>query len=75
MLKLNLIIGCEFDVIFFIASFHHIEDIDNRFLTLLFADRLLRENGMIFMTNWALKSDLNREKYKNFEIPDSTNKF
>jgi hypothetical protein len=27
------------------------------------------------MTNWALESEFNREKYKNSKIPNSTNEF
>jgi hypothetical protein len=39
------------------------------------AYNLLENDWIIFMTNWALESDLNREKYKDSKISGSTNEF
>jgi peroxiredoxin family protein len=39
------------------------------------AKDLLEENWKIFMTNWALNSELNNEKYKNSQIKNSKNNF
>jgi hypothetical protein len=50
----------NFDVIFFIASFHHLDSFEKR--------KLLKEDGIIFMTNWDLQGPLNKEKYKKSEI-------
>jgi len=57
-----------YDFIFFIASFHHLESIEDRENVLLSAYNLLNPGGRICMTNWALDSDINKEKYfKNME--------
>lgn len=53
----------QFDVICFIASFHHLESIEERENVLLSAYRLLRNGWKIYMTNWALESSINKEKY------------
>jgi hypothetical protein len=37
--------------------------------------RLLKDDWIIFMTNWALNSELNKEKYNNAIIKDSKNQF
>lgn len=65
----------KFDCIFFIASFHHLKTIEERIEVLREAKKLLTQNGTIFMTNWALNSELNTEKYKNSIIENSKNEF
>lgn len=65
----------KFDCIFFIASFHHLHTIDERIEVLKEAKKLLTSNWTIFMTNWALNSELNGEKYKNSIIGNSKNEF
>jgi len=65
----------KFDNIFFIASFHHLNSIEQRDLVLKKAKNLLKENWKIFMTNWALNSPLNEQKYKNSQIKNSLNNF
>ena len=78
-LNLNMInideIKEKFNNIFFIASFHHLNSIEQRDLVLKKARNLLEENWKIFMTNWALNSALNKEKYKNSQIENSLNNF
>lgn len=64
-----------FDCIFFIASFHHLHTIEERIDVLKEAKKLLNPNWTIFMTNWALNSELNTEKYKNSIIENSKNEF
>jgi SAM-dependent methyltransferase len=78
-LELNMLdldkIWEKFDYIFFIASFHHLDSLENRLKVLKKAKNLLKENWKIFMTNWALNSELNEEKYKNSQIKNSKNTF
>lgn len=62
----------KFDAIFFIASFHHLQKIEDRIEVLKKAKNLLSENGKIFFTNWNL---IGQEKYKNSEITNSKNDF
>ena len=64
-----------FDYIFFIASFHHLDNLQNRIEVLKKAYNLLNNWGKIFMTNWALNSELNKEKYSKSIIKNSENKF
>lgn len=65
----------KFSDIFFIASLHHLKTIEERINVLKQAYDLLEENGKIFMTNWALKSELNIHKYNKSIIKDSRNEF
>lgn len=58
----------KFDFVFFIASFHHKKFLRERDKTLFSLKNILKENSLIFMTNWALSSEINFEKYKNSEI-------
>ena len=53
----------SFDLIFFIASFHHLKDRDSRIRVLEKAWDLLEAGGCIFMTNWNLLSNENLQKY------------
>ncbi len=65
----------RFDYIFFIASFHHLNNLEDRLLVLEKSKKLLNKNWKIFMTNWALNSELNKEKYSKSRIDNSENKF
>lgn len=65
----------KFDYIFFIASFHHLKTIEERIEVLKQIKNLLKLNWTIFMTNWALNSELNSEKYKESMIENSKNEF
>lgn len=65
----------SFDIIFFIASFHHLETFDDRKKVLDWAKKLLKVGWYICMTNWALESPLNKEKYKTLLISWSENEF
>ncbi len=65
----------SFDTLFFIASFHHLEKIEERIQVLQDANNLLKNWGKIFLTNWALESNFNREKYSQSKIPWSENDF
>ena len=44
----------EFDFIFCIATFHHLPSIENKNNALRETRRVLRDGGLIFMTNWNL---------------------
>ncbi len=66
-------LGEKFDLIFFIASFHHLENYEERLETLKKAITILSDWWYICMTNWALKSSLNLQKYSSSEIWGSKN--
>jgi len=74
MLNLDKI-NKKFDVIFFIASFHHLSNITDRINVLKKANDLLNDWWIIFMTNWALNSNLNQKKYNSSIILWSDNEF
>jgi len=59
MLDLNKI-ERKYDMLFFIASFHHINNPDDRLRVIKKAYNMLEDWGMMFFTNWALDSDLNK---------------
>lgn len=58
----------KFDYIFFIASLHHQKFLKERIETLIQAGKILKENGKIFLTNWALESPINKEKFAKSKI-------
>jgi len=78
-LNLNMLdldkIQNKFNNIFFIASYHHLDNIEDREETLKKAYNLLEKWWRIFMTNWALNSEINNEKYNKALIKNSENKF
>lgn len=65
----------DFESIFFIASFHHLWTIEDRIQVLEKLKKIVQSGSYIFMTNWALKSELNKEKYETSIIKDSKNEF
>lgn len=65
----------SFDSIFFIASFHHLEKFEERLQVLQDVWNILKNWGKIFLTNWALESDFNREKYASSKVLWSENEF
>lgn len=75
MLDLDKIEGKNFDFIVFIASFHHLNSIEKRIEVLEKTKKLLKDWWIIFMTNWALESNLNKEKYKNSKLKNTENQF
>ena len=78
-LELNMLdiskIKQKFNHIFFIASFHHLNTIKDRKKVLSKAYDLLEDWGKIYMTNWALNSELNKEKYSDSIMNSSENEF
>lgn len=68
-------IDSKFDYIFFVASFHHLDNEKDRSEVLSKAKKLLKEWGMIFMTNWALNSEKNYERYKKSIINWTENSY
>lgn len=68
-------IGDNFDVVFFIASFHHLDTLEKRESVLNKLKNILKPWSYIFMTNWALNSKLNKDKYFDSIIKDSKNDF
>ena len=75
MLNLDKLKKINFNYIFFIASFHHLKTIEERQEVLKKAYDLLETWWTIFMTNWALDSKVNKEKYCESIISWSKNKF
>jgi len=65
----------KYDFIFFIASFHHLKNLEERLKVLQKTSKLLNKNGKIFMTNWALNSNFNKKKYWKSKINWTKNKF
>lgn len=51
----------SFDVLLFLASFHHLDSRNERIQVLHNAKKLLKSNGRIYMTNWNL---LEQERYQ-----------
>ncbi|PCI25406.1 hypothetical protein COB57_01630 [Candidatus Peregrinibacteria bacterium] len=62
MTDLSVVEGKKFDVIFFIASFHHLETEAERLLCLKKVKKLLTDDGVICLTNW----NLFQKKYKKY---------
>lgn len=58
----------KFDAIIFLASFHHLENENERIEVLKSAKKILNENWKIFLTNWNL---LGQEKYQNSHLWNS----
>jgi len=71
----NISLENKYNIITFIASYHHLNDIIERENTLKIAYDLLEDWGYLFMTNWALDSEINNEKYKDSIIDNSLNNF
>jgi len=61
--------------VFFIASFHHLQTFEERVMTLQNLKKILVPNSYVFLTNWALDSEVNREKYEKNILPNSQNKW
>jgi len=74
MLKLDSI-NEKFNIIFFVASFHHLSCVEDRLLVLKEVYNLLEKWWLVLMTNWALNSSLNYNKYLKSIIPESRNSF
>lgn len=75
MLDLDKIENQKYDFIFFIASFHHLQTIDERVETLIKIKSLLKSDWKIFFTNWYLNSKINSEIYDKDVILNSKNEF
>jgi hypothetical protein len=60
---------------FFYASFHHLQNIDDRITVLSKTYDLLEKWWKVYMTNWALNSELNKKRYSEAEIENSENKY
>ncbi|MDD2907486.1 MAG: class I SAM-dependent methyltransferase [Candidatus Gracilibacteria bacterium] len=75
MLNLDKIKDKKFDFIFLIASFHHLQTLEERVEVLEKIYSLLKPEGKVFFTNWFLNSPINHDKYKKDIINDSENEF
>jgi len=63
----------QYDFIFFIASFHHLDTPKKREKVLSGVEKLLKKDWLLFMTNWALDSEINTKKYSKSQIPNTVN--
>lgn len=64
-----------FDNVFLIASFHHLQTLQERKIFLSGLYSVLELGATVYMTNWALSSQLNQEKYKSSQIIGSENQY
>lgn len=65
----------KYSDIFFYASFHHLQNIADRKIVLEKTYKLLEKWWKIYMTNWALNSELNKKRYSEAEIENSKNEY
>ena len=65
----------KFNEAYFIASFHHLQTIEERLDILKKTYDLLEKWGYVFITNWALESSINYMKYMNSQIPWTENEY
>ena len=65
----------KYSDIFFYASFHHLQNITDRKIVLEKTFNLLDKWWKIYMTNWALNSELNKKRYSEAEIENSKNQY
>lgn len=75
MLNLEELKWQTFTDIFLIASFHHLETMEQRQKVMADLFDLLEEWWNIYMTNWALESPINYMKYVSSAIDDTENEF
>lgn len=75
MLKLCDLKHKNFESVFFIASFHHLLSFGERVKVLQDLKKNILPGTYIFLTNWALESKLNKEKYLSSLVWDSENEF
>jgi len=75
MLQLNKLKIKKIESVFFIASFHHLLTFEERIKVLEDLKKIVIPWSYVFMTNWALESKLNKQKYEKSFIKDSQNKF
>ncbi|MCD5375350.1 class I SAM-dependent methyltransferase [Candidatus Gracilibacteria bacterium] len=76
MLDIQKLLGEKtFNNIFLIASFHHLETLEQREIMMKKLFQVCKPDGKIYMTNWALESQAHLEKYKHAKIKKTENKF
>ncbi len=75
MLDLDRLPIKNFESVFFIASFHHLLTIEERIKVLEDLKKIVFPWSYIFMTNWALESEFNKQKYRLSVIENSQNEF
>lgn len=75
MLDLDRLPIKNFESVFFIASFHHLLTIEERIKVLEDLKKIVLPWSYIFMTNWALESEFNKQKYRLSAIENSQNEF
>lgn len=63
----------QFQHIFLIASFHHLQTTPERIQVLEDIYSHLLPNGRVYMTNWALNSELNLKKYETSKLAGTEN--
>lgn len=71
----NIVNSESFNSVFLIASFHHLKNLEEREEMLKSIYKILETWWRVYMTNWALESSLNYQKYNSSRIGKSENKF
>ncbi len=69
------IAGRSFENIFCIAGLHHLETLEERKQALKDWYKILPVGGKIYMTNWALESPINAQKYDKYSISEHEDRF
>jgi len=65
----------KYDTVFFIASFHHLESLEERNLVLNKLKNILNKKAKIYFTNWALNSEKLDKIYNKHKVEWSKNEF
>jgi len=63
------------DIVFFIASFHHLPSLEDRIDVMKQVYNVLSEWWKIYMTNWSLESEFNHDKYRSSRVEGSEDIF
>ena len=72
---INISKWSKFSNVFLIASFHHLQSINDRVLFLHNLYQVLDDWARVYMTNWALNSSFNKKRYISSHIFWSENKY
>ncbi len=75
MTKIDTFAKKNIETVFFIASFHHLQTFEERVQTLQNLKKILAPNSYVFLTNWALDSEINIWKYSENIIKNSQNEY
>lgn len=75
MKQISQKIHTKLDYVFLLASFHHLDCIDDRINVMQQIYDSMNSWATLYMTNWSLESELNQQKYSSSKISQSENKW